>query len=337
MRIILATEGPRLPAEQALEQPCGGVEIATAMLVRALAQAGHAVTVLAGTAPAERDGDGALWAPSAEGPADLVIANRAPKLFKSLPNGRRVLWMHNPARYLAKPRHAIPLLLARPRIVVLGPSHRASLPRLFAGAAVEIPLAVAPPFTTGGTARAAPPPRAVFASNPLRNLDALLAIWAARILPAVPGASLHIYAGAGVYGGAQKLADRAAPVMQRAAHTPGVVLRGPQPRAVLAESYARARAMLYLGDPGETFCLAVAEAQAMGLPCILGAEGAVAERVRDGQTGIVARDHDAFAEAAIRILRDDAAWSAMHHAALTQPPPPDWAEVAARFVALARP
>ena len=104
MRIILATEGPRLPAERALEQPCGGVEIATAMLVRALAQGGHAVTVLAGTAAAERDGDGALWAPSAEGAADLVIANRAPKLFTILPKGRRVLWLHNPARYLAKPQ-----------------------------------------------------------------------------------------------------------------------------------------------------------------------------------------------------------------------------------------
>jgi glycosyltransferase involved in cell wall biosynthesis len=95
--------------------------------------------------------------------------------------------------------------------------------------------------------------------------------------------------------------------------------------------------MLYLGDPGETFCLAVAEAQAMGLPCILGHEGAVAERVLDGVTGIVAADHDAFAAGAIRILREDAAWSAMHHAALTQPSPPDWAEIAARFVALARP
>lgn len=341
MRIILATEGPRLPAEAALAQPCGGVEIATAMLVRALAQAGHAVTVLAGEAPAERDGDGALWAPlagpGAEAPADLVIANRTPRLFQRMPRARRVLWLHNPARYLSKPRHAIPLLLARPRIVVLGPSHRAGLPRLFAGAAVEIPLAVAPPFSQGGVEHGPPPPRAVFASNPLRNLDALLAIWAARILPAVPGASLHVYAGAGVYGGPQKLADRAAPVMERAAHTPGVVLRGPQPRAVLAESYARARAMLYLGDPGETFCLAVAEAQAMGLPCILGDEGAVAERVRDGLTGIVAPDHDAFAKAAIRILRDDVAWRAMHQAALTQPPPPDWAEVAARFAALARP
>ncbi len=335
MRIILATEGPRLPAERALEQPCGGVEIATAMLVRALARAGHGVTVLAGTAPAETDGDGVLWAPEARGPAGLVIANRAPKLFAALPRAPRVLWLHNPARYLRKPRHAWPLLWAGGRIVVLGPSHRATLPRVFAGRAVEIPLAVSPPFDGGGAEHAAPPPRAVFASNPLRNLDALLAIWAARILPAVPGATLHVFAGSGVYGDDAKLAGRAAPVLERASHTPGVVLRGPQPRSELARAYAGARAMLYLGDPGETFCLAVAEAQAMGLPCVLGDEGAVAERVRDGVTGIVAADHDRFAEAAIRLLRDDAAWSAMHRAALADPRPPGWAEVAARFVALA--
>ena len=93
--------------------------------------------------------------------------------------------------------------------------------------------------------------------------------------------------------------------------------------------------MLYLGDPGETFCLAVAEAQAMGLPCVLGDSGAVAERVHDGETGILAADHDAFVTAAIRLLRDDDAWSALHRGALARGPGADWNAVAARFVALA--
>ena len=336
LRIVLATEGPRLPAERLLAQPSGGVELALAMLVRALARAGHAVTVLAGTAPDETDGDGVVWAASTTGPADLVIANRAPKLFWRLPRGPRVLWLHNPARYLRKPRHAVPLLLARPRIVVLGPSHSATLPAFFAGRALEIPLAVAPPFDAGGTARPPPGPRAVFASNPLRGLDALLGLWAARILPAVPDATLHVFAGAGVYGDDAKLAARVAPVLERAAHTPGVVLRGPQTRAVLAHEYGRARAMLYLGDAGETFCLAVAEAQAVGLPCVLGAAGAQAERLRDGQTGILAADHDAFVAGAIRLLRDDAAWASLHAGAIARGPGADWAAVASRFVALAR-
>jgi glycosyltransferase involved in cell wall biosynthesis len=337
VKIVLATETPRLPAERALAEPCGGVEIATALLVRALARAGHEVTVLAGTAPTERDADGALWAPEAHGRADLVIANRAPKLFRTLPQGRRVLWLHNPARYLRKPRHMWPLLLAWPRIVVLGGYHRSTLPRVVAGRAVEIPLAVAPPFDAGGQEQAAPPPPvAVFASNPLRGLDSLLALWAGRILPAVPEARLHVFSGPGVYAGDAKLAARAAPVLERAAHTPGVVLRGPQPREVLARKYARARAMLYLGDAGETFCLAVAEAQAMGLPCVLGTEGSVPERIADGLSGVLAADQDAFAEAAIRLLRDDAHWRALHRGALARGPGADWNEVAARFVELAR-
>ena len=335
MRIVIATEGPRLPAEQLLAQPSGGVELALAMLVRALARAGHAVTALAGDAPAMSDTDGARWAPDAIGAADLVIANRAPKLFGRLPAGRRVLWLHNPAGYLRKPRHALPLLLAQPDIVVLGPSHRASLPWPFAGRAVEIPLAVAPPFDAGAPPRPPPGPRAVFASNPLRGLDALLRLWAGRILPAVPGATLHVFAGAGVYGDDARLAARLAPVLAEAARTPGVILRGPQPRTVLSAEYQRARAMLYLGDPGETFCLAVAEAQAAGLPCVLGAAGAMAERLRDGEGGILAADHDAFVAGAIALLRDDAAWSAMHHAAIARGPGPGWDAVAARFVALA--
>ena len=335
LRIVLATEGPRLPADTLLAQPSGGVEMALAMLARALARAGHDVTVLAGDASPQTDADGVVWSAKAKGRADLVIANRAPKLFWRLPAGPRVLWLHNPAGYLRKPRHAIPLLLARPRIVVLGPSHRATLPAMFAGRTVEIPLAVAPPFDAGATPRPPPGPRAVFASNPMRGLDALLRVWAARILPAVPDATLHIFAGAGVYGDDAKLAARVAPVLARAGLTPGVVLRGPQPRTVLADAYRGARAMLYWGDAGETFCLAVAEAQAMGLPCVLGAAGAVAERVRDGETGILAADDDAFAAGAIRLLREDAAWSAMHAAALARGPGADWDAVAARFVALA--
>ena len=48
--------------------------------------------------------------------------------------------------------------------------------------------------------REPPPPRAVFTSNPLRGLDWLLDLWAARIAPAVPGAELHVYCGPAVYG-----------------------------------------------------------------------------------------------------------------------------------------
>ncbi len=333
MRIVMGTEDPYVAAEAIGSRPLGGAETAFALLAEAFARRGHAVEVRAG-------GSGA---PAAAPVAGMVLANRLPHVFRRLPRrGRRVLWLHNPGAFLRKPRHLLPLLAARPRVVTLGPSHSASLPPWLPFRPVEIPLAVAPPFSApppprGSPPAPPPPPVAVFTSNPLRGLDWLLDLWAARIRPAVPAAELHLYTGAATYNGDARLRARAGPVLARAASMAGagVLLREPLPRPALAERLRAARAMLYRGDPGETFCMALAEAQAIGLPCVVTPLGAVAERVADGETGVVARSAAAFADAAIRLLSDDAAWSAMHAAALARGPGPDWDAVAARFEALA--
>lgn len=326
MRIVMGTEDPFIPASAIGDRPLGGAETAFALLAEAFARRGHAVEVCAG-------------AEVSTAPAGIVLASRVPRVFRRLPRrGRRVLWLHNPGGYLRKPRHLLPLLAARPRLVTLGPTHSATLPRWLAFRPIEIPLAVAPPFC-GPAARRAPlsPPVAVFCSNPLRGLGWLLDLWTARIRRAAPDAELHLYTGAATYGGDPRLRSRAAPVLARAAALAeaGVRLHEPVPRAALAERLRAARVMLYRGDPGETFCLALAEAQAIGLPAIVTPLGAVAERVADGGTGIVARSDDAFADAAIRLLTDDAAWSTMHAAALARGPGPSWETVAARFEALA--
>lgn len=340
MRIAMAMEGPRLTAEAARTRPLGGTETAFALLVQAFARRGHRVEVLAGEEPEEEHG-GALWRPlgAAVGTADLVIAARVPRLFGALPwRGRRVLWLFNPCRYLRKPRHLWPLLKARPVAVTLGRYHDATLPRWMpVSGRLQLPLPVAPPFDTPPASREPPPPVAVFASNPLRGLDWLLDRWEQRIGPAVPGAELHLYTGAATYGGDPKLAARAAPVLERARalHGVGVRLLPPVNRAGLARAYAGARVMLYRGDQGETYCLSLAEAQAAGLPCVVTDLGSVAERVVDDETGVVARDAEGFAAGAIRLLTDDAAWSAMHRAALARGPGPDWDSVAAGFEALA--
>ena len=327
MRIVMGTEDAYVPAVAIGSRPLGGAETAFALLAEAFERRGHAVEVCAAAGGASAT------------PAGLVLANRLPRVFRRLPRrGRRVLWMHNPGGYLRKPRHLLPLAAARPRVVTLGPGHSATLPRWLPFRPVEIPLAVAPPFSAGAPRRAAPPPPvAVFASNPLRGLDWLLDLWAARVRPAVPAAELHLYTGVATYGGDARLQARAAPVLARAASLAdmGVRLREPLPRPALAERLRGARLMLYRGDPGETFCLALAEAQAVGLPCVVTPLGAVAERVADGETGVVARSDDAFAAAAVRLLSDDAAWSAMHAAAVARGPGPDWDAVAARFEELA--
>jgi glycosyltransferase involved in cell wall biosynthesis len=92
--------------------------------------------------------------------------------------------------------------------------------------------------------------------------------------------------------------------------------------------------MLYRGDPGETFCLSLAEAQAMGVPAIVTPLGAVAERVTDGVSGRVAPSDEDFAEAAIAVLRQDDLWRRWHFGALEHQRGLSWDTVAARFEAL---
>ena len=92
--------------------------------------------------------------------------------------------------------------------------------------------------------------------------------------------------------------------------------------------------MLYRGDPGETFCLALAEAQAMGVPAVVQPLGSVAERVVNGETGHIAGDDDGFANAAIALLRDDALWRRCHAAALARQRGFDWDTIAGRFETL---
>ncbi|MEI6158835.1 MAG: glycosyltransferase [Roseococcus sp.] len=316
---MLANEGPRIEASAVGQRPLGGVETAVALLAQSFQRRGHELIL-------HFEGERARL-PDAAG---LVIAARVPRLFGELPRGRRVLWLHNPAGYLRKLRHALPLLRARPAIVTLGDYHAATVPAWLPGLRVEIPLAVAPPFDISPPERLAPPPIAVFTSNPLRGLDELAGLW-----PRIAVGELHAYSGAATYGGDPRLAQRAAPILARAERVPGVRLFSPLPRTDLQGRMTQARCMLYLGDPGETFCLAVAEAQAAGLPCVVMDRGAVAERIEDGLTGIVARNEADFIAAAQALLRDDALWLRMHRAALARGPGPNWADVAQAFESLA--
>lgn len=71
---------------------------------------------------------------------------------------------------------------------------------------------------------------------------------------------------------------------------------------------SQARVFLYRADEGETFSLAAAEAQAMGVPAVVEDIACMRERVEHGTTGFVVLGESALAEAALRPLRDDALW-----------------------------
>lgn len=311
--------------------PLGGAETAFVGLAEALAARGHRVEVR-NRCPAPLDHDGVRWRPlDAPLPAqvDLHVANRGHRLIRLVPQARRVaFWIHNPARYLLKWRYLWRLAATRPAIVFAGPCHAATYPRWAPGGPrVSIALGVDEAFRTVPARDRAPRPRAVFASNPLRSLDWLVALWSERIRPLVPSAELHVYAAAPAGG---KGAPAAA-VLRRAEAAPGVSVHAPVDKYRLAAAHGGSRVMLYRGDLGETFCLALAEAQASGLPAVVGTQGCVADRVIDGETGHVAAGERDFAEAAVALLADDALWLRQHRAAIARQRGWGWAEAAQAF------
>jgi glycosyltransferase involved in cell wall biosynthesis len=337
--VVMADDGIAFDGAMAETGPLGGAETAFVALAEALAARGHEVRAFSRCAAPLTHKDVA-WSPIGRDvprSCDLYIGNRGHRLIGLVPRPkRRVLWLHNPARYLRKPRMAARIAWYRPLIVTTGAYHASTVPAwLVDGGRTVIPYGVLDRFRHA-EAREPPPPRAIVTSNPLRGLDWLIDLWTARIRPAVPNAELHIYAGAAVYGGATKHAHEIEAVLARAeaSEHAGIRRYAPVGRERLVEMLTGARAMLYRGDPGETFCLALAEAQALGVPAVVTPLGSVGERVADGLSGRVSTSDDAFAEAAIAVLRDDALWRQWHHGALQLQRGLSWDEVAQRYEAL---
>jgi len=343
--IVMADDSISFDGKMKDEQPLGGAETAFAELAEALAARGHRVEAFCrchapllwkGVRWTPLDASRTMGIPDA---ADLYIANRGYQLIGRCKDARRrVFWIHNPADYLLKLRYQWPLWRYRPVIVFSGASHLSTYPNWAAGGPrTIIPLGITPLFLAAEKRDTAPPPRAIFLSNPLRSLDWLLDVWAERIWPRVPGAELHVFAGSSIYGslGAAN-AHRMAPMLDKAAQLAdhGVILRGPVAKSQLVEEIKQSRAFLYRGDPGETFCYAAAEPQAMGLPGVVEDIACMRERVVDGETGFVVKGQAAFATAAIRLLTDDALWLRFHQTSLERQGQWTWQVAAAHFESL---
>ena len=337
----MADDGVEFDGSTPEHKPLGGAESAFLSLAEALARRGYRVLVR-NNCPAPLTRNGVDWAPIAGGlpeDAELYIANRGHRLIGRVPKARaRAFWLHTPGDYILKPRYLWPLLRHRPVLVFSGTYHAATVPQWVpCGGRVIIPYGLDAPYRAAPSRAVVPPPVAIFTSNPLRGLDWLLDRWENQIAPAVPGAELHIYAGPEVYGavGVRK-ADAMRAVLARAASLEprGVRCLAPLSKAELRERLLAARVLLYRGDLGETFCLAVAEAQAVGVPAVALRLGSLPERIENGVTGTIAEDEGQFVEAAIALLRDDALWRCQHEAALRDQRGFSWDEVAARFEGL---
>ena len=100
---------------------------------------------------------------------------------------------------------------------------------------------------------------------------------------------------------------------------PGVCWRGSLSKSALASELRSAAIMAYPSTFKETFCLAVAEAQAAALPVVTSDRAALAERVSNGVDGFLIHgkpEHPpeyeaAFVAAVVRLLAEDDLWTRM--------------------------
>ena len=313
----------------------GGAETAVIYLLEALASRGHEVEARTKIESSEVC-NGVHWRPLGETGVrtpDLYIANRGSRMIDAMPQARRTVFLiHNPAGYLKKWRFLWRLWKVRPAIVFSGPYHASTFPSWApSGNKVVIPYGIAEEFRAAQERPSVPGPRAIFTSNPKRGLDWLLDRWTEEIEPAVPGAELYLFSGSATYAGRGGEGMDAVLSRARGLRGAGVILKEPVRKAELVREICDARVMLYRGDEGESYCLAVAEAQALGTPAVVQPIGALAERVIDGETGFVTHGDAEFSARAIGLLTDDALWKRQHRAALAKQRAWTWDHAAAEF------
>src|SRR5215469_9864809 len=106
--VVMADDGIAFDGPMAETAPLGGAETAFVALAEALAARGHRVEVRnrCHSAVAHK---GVRWAPLPSDlpqACDLCIASRSPRIIGLVRHAkRRLLWLHNPAAYLKKPRN----------------------------------------------------------------------------------------------------------------------------------------------------------------------------------------------------------------------------------------
>jgi glycosyltransferase involved in cell wall biosynthesis len=311
IRIDFLYQNQAFSGETLRSQSMGGTESSVVQLAEALARRGNDVCVFNAIA-APRHEFGVQWRPLAQaasyarGQTGIAVAN--PKLFNGLTFRSHIFWLHNPLKSWRQIRRGNvgPLFRTLPHYVILGEYHGTHVPRWFPSSGrTIIHHGVHEDFFRKAPAAASPSPRAIFTSQPYRGLDWVLGLWP-EIKRQVPGASLDIFA---------PKAHQAEANAKKAA-LDGVHVRGSIARPELVEELASARVLLIPGHRDETYCLAAAEATAAGVPIVTLGTGSLSERVRDGETGLIARSREAFIVQAVSLLSDDKLWSAMHHACL---------------------
>jgi glycosyltransferase involved in cell wall biosynthesis len=337
-RIIIADDTSPYTGRTGEQIALGGTESSVIRLAEALARRGHAVTALTRTNE-QLIHKGVEWAPLASAGSyrdvDLYLPVQHPRLFHLVKKPRRLaVWLIWPVNNLRHYKRVPTMWRYRPLPVVASAwqakEYSWVLPRR--REITIIPLAIQDDWRNLPALEAPPPPRAIYASMPVRGLPWLLPVWEKLILPRVPSAELHVL---GVKGFAKAYGEPVPDLpwvseMSEAGRA-SLKIHPSLPRGEQRDVMRSARVLLYHGHKSEAFCLAAAEAQALGVPAVVGPISVLPERVRDGATGYVKEKPETFAEAAIRVLTDDAEWRRLHQASIATQQGLSWDDVAAEF------
>lgn len=271
---------------------------------------------------------------------DLMIVNVSPRLlydFRKVKVTSKILWIHNEAKYLLYFSRLKYIIRFLPKIVFSGKYHRSTLPKFIpTGGRYIIPYGLNEGIfkvKRNETKNM----KVYFTSNPLRSLRWLVDIWETKIHPVVPEAELHIFSGwktYGIWGNQVKNRMQVEIDYALSKSASNIVVREVLPKKELFEELKQGRAMLYKGDRAETFCLAVAEAQALGLPAVVCNLGSMSERVINGKTGYVAKNDNEFIKSTLKILTDDELWFSFHRHAIEESLQLTWDKSAKNFIDL---
>lgn len=338
-KLLFIDDGIEFDSKTLREKPYGGAEVAFVSLVESLAKIGLKVIVY-NNCINEGEMYGVEWRKISKELRnenfDSIVINRGDKYLNFSPECKnRIFWIHNPAKYLLKYRYLSKLFLNKFKIVFSSIYHLNTYPWWAPSKErIVIPYGV-DDYLFESKRKKSLNRNAIFTSNPMRGLNWLLDQWEKRIFPNCKNSKLKIFSGFQTYGKfGRKHSDEIMRILSKAKSLKkkGVVLHKPIERKQLFKKIELSRVFVYKGSEDETFCMAVAEAQTLGIPAVVCNFGCLSERVIDETTGFICNSDEEFSSNTINLLNDNVLWKRMNKESLKRRNYFKWSEVAKKWL-----
>ena len=343
-KILFIDNGIAFDSKTLREKPYGGAEVAFVSLVENLAQKGQDITVYNNCVNEGRINN-VLWKKLDNDinsfKFDTLVVNRGDQYLNFRKQcKKRIFWIHNPANYLLKYRYLSKLIFNKFNIVFSSKYHLKTYPWWApANKRIVIPYGIDNElFEKYKTSKnSLPTKNAIFTSNPMRGLSWLLDNWEKDIFPFCRKSKLYIFSGFETYGEfGRKHSEIINKILKKAKSLKkkGVILKKPLERKQLFKKLKSSRIFLYKGSQDETFCMAVAESQVLGVPAVVCNYGCLSERVIHKKTGYVCNNDEEFCLSTIKVLNDDKIWKKMNIESLKQKNYFSWSEIAEKWISI---